>query len=67
MNWGIDNELKVGDTVIERTKILDVAPKKTRDGLDMIIVSVMKTFENERGIALSDRRFGCRHLRLDTT
>ena len=51
------NQLRVGQKVRETTKLLSAEPKfikKTGD--EMIVVAVEKTFENQDGIAVVDRR-----------
>ncbi|EGD88571.1 hypothetical protein H112_03490 [Trichophyton rubrum D6] len=51
------NLLRAGQIVTETTKLLSAEPKiikKTGD--EMIVVGVEKTFENENGVALIDRR-----------
>lgn len=50
------NRLKVGQEVTETTKLLSAVGKKTRAGEEMVVVGVEKTFENEYGVALIDRR-----------
>jgi hydroxyacyl-ACP dehydratase HTD2-like protein with hotdog domain len=42
--------------VRETTRMLSAEPKKLKSGGEMILVGVEKTFENERGNALVDRR-----------
>lgn len=58
LEWSQDasNLLKVGQTVTETTRILSADPKKLKNGGEMIVVGVEKTFENEQGLALTDRR-----------
>ncbi|KAF2680471.1 hypothetical protein K458DRAFT_421410 [Lentithecium fluviatile CBS 122367] len=48
--------LRVGQTVQETTHLLSAEPKKLKTGGDMLVVGVEKTFENDRGAALIDRR-----------
>lgn len=57
MVWSRDNLLRVGDVVTETTTVVKAEPKRTRDGTDMIVVGVEKTFENEVGTALIDKRY----------
>ncbi|KAE8550520.1 hypothetical protein TMatcc_008558 [Talaromyces marneffei ATCC 18224] len=46
-----------GETVRETTKVLSAEPKIVRKtGEEMIVVGVEKRFENERGVAVVDRR-----------
>lgn len=54
--WFGDNVLRVGQTVTETTTVVKAEAKKTRDGLDMIVVGVEKKFDNENGTSLVDRR-----------
>ncbi|KAF1994650.1 hypothetical protein P154DRAFT_475620, partial [Amniculicola lignicola CBS 123094] len=58
LEWNQSPErlLRVGQTVQETTKISGAEAKRLRDGGEMIVVGVEKTFENEKGIALVDRR-----------
>lgn len=56
MVWSRHNLLRVGDVVSETTRVVKADPKRTRDGMEMIVVGVEKTFENKDGIALVDRR-----------
>ncbi|PSN72486.1 hypothetical protein BS50DRAFT_569970 [Corynespora cassiicola Philippines] len=55
-NQSPSNLLRVGQTVQETTKLLSAVPKKLRNGGEMLVVGVEKTFENESGVALVDRR-----------
>ena len=48
--------LRVGQEVQETTKLISAEPKKLRSGDEMLVVGVEKTFENDKGIALVDRR-----------
>ena len=56
LDWEKENPLRVGDEAIETTKLVSAVPKVTRAGEEMIVVGVEKTFENEKGLALVDRR-----------
>ncbi|KAF2114266.1 hypothetical protein BDV96DRAFT_613466 [Lophiotrema nucula] len=58
LHWSQDpsNFLRVGQTVQETTKILSAEPKKLRSGGEMCVVGVEKTFENDKGVALVDKR-----------
>ena len=56
LNWNKDNPLLVGDEVQEHTKLDDVICKRTRDGTDMIVVTVEKTYHNRTGHALTEHR-----------
>ncbi|KAF2730299.1 hypothetical protein EJ04DRAFT_555539 [Polyplosphaeria fusca] len=48
--------LRVGQTVTETTRILSAVPKTLKSGSEMCVVGVEKTFTNDAGIALVDRR-----------
>lgn len=48
--------LRVGDEAEERTRLLGAAPKRSRDGSDMVLVDVEKEFWGPAGLALVDRR-----------
>jgi hydroxyacyl-ACP dehydratase HTD2-like protein with hotdog domain len=48
--------LRVGQTVQETTHMLSAEPKRLKSGDEMIVVGVEKTFENDNGVALLDRR-----------
>ena len=56
MRWDKTNRLAVGNHATETSKLVSAAPKITRTGEEMIVVGVEKTFENEKGVALVDRR-----------
>jgi hydroxyacyl-ACP dehydratase HTD2-like protein with hotdog domain len=58
LQWTQDESslLRVGQEVQETTKMLSAETKKLRSGSEMLVVGVEKTFENERGVALVDRR-----------
>jgi hydroxyacyl-ACP dehydratase HTD2-like protein with hotdog domain len=58
LEWisGETNRLKVGQLVTETTKLVSVLGKKTRAGEEMVVVGVEKTYENENGVALIDKR-----------
>ncbi|KAF2265033.1 hypothetical protein CC78DRAFT_567826 [Lojkania enalia] len=58
IQWNQDPKqlLRVGQTVQESTKILSASPKQLRTGDEICIVGVEKTFSNDHGIALVDRR-----------
>ena len=62
--WQKDNPLRVGDDIVEITKLLSAVAKVTRTGEEMIVVGVEKTFENAKGLALIDRRDWVFRLRL---
>jgi hydroxyacyl-ACP dehydratase HTD2-like protein with hotdog domain len=48
--------LRVGQEVEETTKLLSAEAKKLKNGGEMLIVGVEKTFSNSHGVALVDRR-----------
>ncbi|KAK2880001.1 hypothetical protein FQN49_000665 [Arthroderma sp. PD_2] len=51
------NLLRVGQTVTETTRLLSAEPKIIKkSGEEMVVVGVEKTFENEDGVALIDKR-----------
>lgn len=56
ISWDTKNRLCVGQEVTETTKLLSADAKVTRTGEEMIVVGVQKTFENQNGVALVDRR-----------
>lgn len=58
LQWSQDESslLRVGQVVQETTKMLSAEPKKLKSGAEMLVVGVEKTFENEKGVALVDRR-----------
>ena len=51
------NYLRVGEEVMEETKVVSCEPKVIRKtGAPMLVVGIEKTFSNEHGIAVVDRR-----------
>lgn len=58
LTWAQDTDaiLRVGQEVRETTKLLSAEPKQLKNGGEMLVVGVEKTFENANGIALTDRR-----------
>jgi len=58
LEWlgGEHNMLKVGQEVQETTKLLTAVGKKTKAGEEMVVLGVEKSFSNEHGVALIDRR-----------
>lgn len=58
MHWTQDEAslLRVGQVVRETTQLLSAEPKTSKSGGEMLVVSVEKTFENDQGVALVDRR-----------
>jgi hydroxyacyl-ACP dehydratase HTD2-like protein with hotdog domain len=56
LEWVQGNELRVGEEVTETTELRSAVAKRTKAGEEMIVVGVEKRFENERGVAVVDRR-----------
>lgn len=58
LKWNQEHSalLRVGQMVQETTRMLSAEPKKLKGGGEMLVVGVEKTFENEKGVALVDRR-----------
>ena len=58
LQWSQDESslLRVGQEVQETTKLLSAEPKKLKSGGEMLVVGVEKTFENNKGVALVDKR-----------
>ncbi|KAF2715801.1 hypothetical protein K504DRAFT_365551 [Pleomassaria siparia CBS 279.74] len=56
LHWEKDNPMKVGNTVYETTRILTAEPKQLKNGGEMIVVGVEKTYENSKGVVLRDNR-----------
>jgi hydroxyacyl-ACP dehydratase HTD2-like protein with hotdog domain len=58
LQWTQDSNslLRVGQEIRETTRLLSAEPKKLKSGGEMLVVGVEKTFENEKGIALVDKR-----------
>ena len=56
LRWVKENPLRVGEVAIETTTLLSAEPKMTRAGEEMILISFEKTFRNDNGIAVVDRR-----------
>ncbi|KAF1943848.1 hypothetical protein EJ02DRAFT_117690 [Clathrospora elynae] len=58
LTWTQDRNalLRVGQEVRETTKLLSAEPKKLKNGGEMLVVGVEKTFLNNHGIALTDKR-----------
>ncbi|KAL6884750.1 hypothetical protein GGI43DRAFT_419303 [Trichoderma evansii] len=56
IKWTKDRPLRVGEEVEERTRLLSAVPKTSRDGSDMILVSVEKEFWGNKGLAPVDQR-----------
>jgi hydroxyacyl-ACP dehydratase HTD2-like protein with hotdog domain len=48
--------LRVGQHVRETTQLVSAVPKKLNSGGEMLVVGVEKTFENDAGVALIDKR-----------
>jgi hydroxyacyl-ACP dehydratase HTD2-like protein with hotdog domain len=51
-----DALLRIGQEVEETTNLLSAEPKKLKNGGEMLVVGVEKTFSNSHGAALVDRR-----------
>lgn len=52
------NPLRVGQEVVETTRVLSAEPKVVKKtGEEMIVVGVEKVFGNEGGVAVVDRRY----------
>lgn len=52
------NPLRVGQEVVETTRVLSAEPKVVKKtGEEMIVVGVEKVFGNEDGVAVVDRRY----------
>ncbi|TVY74847.1 Mesaconyl-C(4)-CoA hydratase [Fusarium oxysporum f. sp. cubense] len=56
MQWAKDRPLRVGEEVEERTRLLAAELKKSRDGTEMIIVTIEKEFWGSQGLSLTDQR-----------
>jgi hydroxyacyl-ACP dehydratase HTD2-like protein with hotdog domain len=58
LTWSQEKDvlLRVGQEVEETTKLISAEPKKLKNGEDMLVVGVEKTFSNDHGIALVDTR-----------
>ncbi|RFU35107.1 hypothetical protein B7463_g1263, partial [Scytalidium lignicola] len=50
------NPLRIGQEVTETTELVSAVGKKSRAGEEMVVVGVKKTFENEHGASVIDRR-----------
>ena len=64
IQWAKSNALRVGDEATETTQLVSAESKNTRAGEEMIVVRVEKTFENARGLALTDKRDWVFRMRL---
>ena len=56
LDWNKYNPLRIGEEVVETTKLISVEPKMARNGQELIVTNVEKTFENTGGLALMERR-----------
>lgn len=56
LEWLGPNQLSVGQRVTETTKLVSAVGKKTKAGEEMLLVGVEKSFRNEHGLALHDKR-----------
>ncbi|KAM0217536.1 hypothetical protein ACHAQD_007279 [Fusarium lateritium] len=57
MQWTKGRPLRIGEEVEERTSLLAAEPKKSRDGTEMIVVTVEKEFWGTEGLSVVDQRF----------
>jgi hydroxyacyl-ACP dehydratase HTD2-like protein with hotdog domain len=48
--------LKIGQEVVETTKLVSAVGKTTKAGEEMVVVGVRKEYENENGVVLVDKR-----------
>lgn len=51
--------LRVGQVVRETTRVTSAQAKRMKHGGELILAGLEKVFENERGVALVDRRWVC--------
>ena len=65
LTWRKENLLRVADNAVETTILVSSEAKRTRQGDEMIVVGVEKTFENSNGLALVDRRDWVFHRPMD--
>ena len=56
LRWEKHNPLLVGQHVTETTELLSGDAKVNRLGEEMIVVHVQKTYENDNGLAMTDKR-----------
>ncbi|KAM0467700.1 hypothetical protein ACHAP7_011667 [Fusarium lateritium] len=56
VKWTKGHPLRVGEEVEERTALLTAEPKKSRDGAEMIVITVQKEFWGTQGLSLVDER-----------
>jgi hydroxyacyl-ACP dehydratase HTD2-like protein with hotdog domain len=58
LTWTQDESalLRVGQIVRETTRLVSAEPKKLKSGGEMLVVGVEKTYENDTGVALVDKR-----------
>ena len=58
LQWTPDHSalLRIGQEVRETTHLLSAEPKKLKNGDEMLVIGVEKSFSNEHGTALIDRR-----------
>jgi len=54
--WEKGRELRVGDQVVEKTRLLAAEPKVGRDGGEMVLVKVRKEFSVRGELAVVDDR-----------
>ena len=55
MRWQQGNRLCIGDNVIESVSVESCQAKRSRNGEAVLLVRTRKTYENERGLALTER------------
>jgi hydroxyacyl-ACP dehydratase HTD2-like protein with hotdog domain len=58
LTWSQEKDalLRVGQEIEETTKLVSAEPKKLKNGGEMLVVGVEKTFSNSHGVALVDMR-----------
>lgn len=53
--------LRIGSTVTEITRIVSAEAKTMRDGNEMILAGLEKTYESDNGVGLVDKRYASTH------
>ncbi|KAJ4077376.1 hypothetical protein NW756_012236 [Fusarium oxysporum] len=56
IQWFDGKPLCIGEEVEERTRLLSAEPKQLRDGSDMVLVNVEKSYWGKMGLSLKDQR-----------
>ncbi|KAI9168075.1 Mesaconyl-C(4)-CoA hydratase [Paramyrothecium foliicola] len=56
MQWIKERPLRVGEQVEEHTSLVSAEPKKSRNGDEMVVVTVEKEFWGSQGLSLVDQR-----------